>query len=80
MLTKTIITHLIKPTKLSRAHTFYFTKLKMNCDKSIAVVGGGISSLSMLLNMAQNIDCKECSVKVKVFERKYKLGGRITAQ
>lgn len=58
MLTKTIISPLINPIKLSRVHTFYFTKLTMISDKSVAVVGGGISSLSMLLNMAQNINCK----------------------
>lgn len=52
----------------------------MIVNKTIAVVGGGISSLSMLLNMAQKINFKEDIVKVKVFERKYHVGGRISAQ
>jgi len=51
----------------------------MIVNKTIAVVGGGISSLSLLLNMAQRINFKEDIIKVKVFERKYKLGGRISA-
>lgn len=51
----------------------------MIVNKTIAVVGGGISSLSLLLNVAQRINFKEDILKVKVFERKYKLGGRISA-
>lgn len=51
----------------------------MIVNKTIAVVGGGISSLSLLLNMAQRINFKKDIIKVKVFERKYKLGGRISA-
>lgn len=39
----------------------------MIVNKTIAVVGGGISSLSFLLNMAQRINFKEDIIKVKVF-------------
>ncbi len=35
--------------------------------KNIAVVGGGISSLSMLLNMAQKVNLKEDTLKIRVF-------------
>ena len=38
----------------------------MIVNKTIAVVGGGISSLSLLLNMAQRINFKEDILKVKV--------------
>lgn len=49
----------------------------MIVNKSVAVVGGGISSLSMLLNMAQRIDFKEDILNVRLFERKVRVGGRI---
>jgi len=49
----------------------------MNPTKSIAVIGGGISSLSLLLNMARKANLKDDILRVRVFERKHKVGGRI---
>lgn len=58
-----------------------FTKAyRMIGNKSVAVVGGGISSLSMLLNMAQQINSEGDMLRVKIFERNVKVGGRITAE
>lgn len=48
-------------------------------QKTIAVVGGGISSLSFALNLAQKINFKQNIVKIKVFEKNLKVGGRISA-
>lgn len=47
--------------------------------KAIAVIGGGISSLSFVLNLAQKINFKDGMIKIKVFEKNYKVGGRISA-
>ena len=52
----------------------------MSTNRTIGVVGGGISSLSLLWNMARRINSKEEGLKVKVFERKVKVGGRIEAE
>lgn len=60
-----------------------FTKAyKMIGNKSIAVIGGGISSLTLLLNISKQIktETKTDKFKVKVFERNLTLGGRINAQ
>ena len=43
---------------------------KMISNKKIAVVGGGISSLSLVLNMARKMNLKENNLTVRVFERK----------
>ena len=58
-----------------------FTKAyRMIGNKSVAIVGGGISSLSMLLSMSQQIKSEADMLRVKVFERNIKVGGRIKAQ
>jgi hypothetical protein len=60
-----------------------FTKAyKMIGDKSVAVIGGGISSLTLLLNISKQIkkETKANKFRVKIFERNLTLGGRIKAQ
>ena len=60
-----------------------FAKLsysKMIKRKTIGVIGGGISSLSLLLNMARKINFEEDVLKVRLFERKSQVGGRIEAE
>ncbi len=46
-------------------------------QKTIAIVGGGISSLSLALKVAQIIDFKDHITKIKIFEKNFKVGGRI---
>ena len=58
-------------------HLAKLSYFKMIKRKTIGVIGGGISSLSLLLNMAKKINFEEDILKVRLFERKSQVGGRI---
>lgn len=57
-----------------------FCYSQMANHQTIGVIGGGISSLSLLLNMARKTNLQKDTLQVKLFERKDKVGGRIEAE
>lgn len=57
-----------------------FSYSQMATHQTIGIIGGGISSLSLLLNMTQKTNLEKDILQVKLFERKDKVGGRIEAE